>query len=208
MVVRSQAAVKGTVNGGLRPGPLFPRRNGASPGGGRVVALRRRLVGWCGLFPWSRRQPDGYSAGPRESSPRRCAGRAGGGWVCANLTPEARHCRRSPADVTEGNKPKTSQGSDDPGVGVGCVVASGRRSAPSIVKVPPVADPSFSMRSASAQSVAPPWNALPERSKLGQARRGEVWPPATTRPRNATRGGLVLPGSIRWLELLTLTPST
>ena len=30
--------------------------------------------------------------------------------VCsANLTPGHRHCRRSPADATEGNEPKTSR---------------------------------------------------------------------------------------------------
>jgi hypothetical protein len=34
----------------------------------------------------------------------------------ANLTPENRRCRQSPADVTEGNKPKTSQRCDYLGV--------------------------------------------------------------------------------------------
>ena len=36
-------------------------------------------------------------------------GRAGGGCQSANLTPGHRHCRRSPADATEGNEPKTDR---------------------------------------------------------------------------------------------------
>jgi len=98
--------------------PQFPRGTCATPQGGRVECLRLRFVGWLAVCsPRSRRQPDGYSAAARASSPRRRVRRLACGFCSANLTPGLRRCRRSPADVTEGNRPKTGRGIDDRGVG-------------------------------------------------------------------------------------------
>ncbi|MEZ0112782.1 hypothetical protein ABH920_006806 [Catenulispora sp. EB89] len=112
----------------LRRGPRLPRGTGAGPwvaGSGGAVAAG----GVVRFVPLGRVvSPTGTAPNPGSKVHALRSGGPGAVGYGADLTPGNRHCRTSPADATEGNEPKTSQGFDRFGVARAQVPEAGRRS--------------------------------------------------------------------------------
>ena len=125
---RSRAVMKSRASGG----PRQPQGNLRGSLGWLGESQRLRFVGWLRFVPLGRVVSPGGTAPVSGGQVRALAvGRAGGGCQSANLTPGHRHCRRSPADATEGNEPKTGRRSTKPS---GAVPAT-RRARPPVQRV-------------------------------------------------------------------------
>ncbi len=133
---RNKSQIKSRINGKIKsqikikdcdeePAPpaglSAPSGNWRNSIGWPSQSQRRRSLRWCGSFPsLASSAPRGTAPNPGSKVRALRSGVQAAAAYSANLTPENRHCRQSPADATEGNEPKTDRRSAEIG-GAGLV---------------------------------------------------------------------------------------